>query len=113
MDASRVHPAPTTLRKEGPTKEQDLHGTVIRVTRDGLAYGGDFAPFDEMVGTPPASRRLWNPATSLFQVAVSRRNGPDLVVRDLPLQTAERLQRAIADALRERRTRGRQSRGSR
>ena len=92
-------------------EEQDLHGTVIRLTRDGLAYGGEFVLFDEMIGAPPASRSLWNPATGLFEVAVSRSNGPNLVVRDLPLEIAERLEKAIADALRERRARGRRSRG--
>ena len=94
-------------------EEQDLHGAVIRLTRDGLAYGGEFVLFDEMVGARPASRSLWNPATGLFEVAVSRRNGPNLVVRDLPLEIAERLEKEIADALRERRARGQRSRGSR
>jgi hypothetical protein len=74
------------------------------LTRDGLAYGEqEFVPFDEMVVTRPASRGLWNPATNLFEVAVFRRNGPDLVIKNLPLQTADRLSEAIADALRERR----------
>ena len=58
-------------------------------------------PFGEMGGTRPASP-LWNPATNLSEVAVVRRNGPDLVVKNLPLQTAVRLEKAINDALRER-----------
>ena len=94
-------------------EEQDLHGTVIRLTRNGLAYGGEFVLFDEMVGARPASRSLWNPATGLFEVAVFRRNAPNLLVRDLPLEIAERLEKAIADALRERRARGGRSQGGR
>jgi hypothetical protein len=74
------------------------------LTRDGLAYGEEeFVPFDEMVVTRPASRGLWNPATNLFEVAVFRRKGPHLVIKNLPLQTADRLAEETADALRERR----------
>jgi hypothetical protein len=83
-------------------KAQDVYGTRIRLTRDGLAYGKEFVPFDEMGGTRAASRGLWNPATNLSEVAVVRRNGPDLVVKNLPLETAVRLEKAINDALRER-----------
>ena len=72
--------------------------------RAGLAYGEEeFVPFDEMVGARPASHPIWNPATNLFEVAVFRRNGADLVVKNLPLQTADRLGEAVNDALRERR----------
>jgi hypothetical protein len=61
-------------------------------------------PFDEMDGTRPASHNLWNPATNLFEVAVFRRHGPPLVVKNLPLRTADRLRKAITDALRQRRS---------
>ena len=81
---------------------QDVYGKRIRLTRSGLAYGEEFLPLDEMVGVRPASHPIWNPATNLFEVAVARRSGPDLVVKNLPLQTADRLGEAITDALRER-----------
>jgi hypothetical protein len=61
-------------------------------------------PFDEMDGTRPASHNLWNPATNLFEVAVFRRHGPPLVVKNLPLRTSDRLRKAITDALRQRRS---------
>ncbi len=61
-------------------------------------------PLDDVAGVRPDSFSLWNPGTNLFEVAVVRRNGPDLVVKDLPLQTAERLREAIAGTLRERHT---------
>ena len=90
----------------GPTEARDVRGTPIRLTRDGLAYGEEFLPLDEVADVRPASHGLWNPGTNLFEVAVVRRGGgPDLAVRDLPLETAERLRGAIADALRERRRR--------
>lgn len=82
---------------------QDIYGKRIRLTRRGLTYGKEFVPFDEMVVSRPSSRGLWNPATNLFEVAVFRRNGPDLIIKNLPLQIADRLGEAIADALRERR----------
>ncbi len=51
------------------------------------------------------SRRLGgNPATSLFEVAVFRRHGPQLIVKNLLLSTADRLRKEIIDALRERRS---------
>ena len=52
----------------------------------------------------PASHNLWNPATNLFEVAVFRRHGPPLIVKNLPLRTADRLRKAITDALRQRRS---------
>jgi hypothetical protein len=55
-----------------------------------------------MVPTPASHRSLWNPATNLFEVAVVRRKGPNLVIKNLPLETADRLRKAITDALRER-----------
>ena len=58
-------------------------------------------PFDEMDGTRPASHNLWNPATNLFEVAVFRRHGPPLMVRNLPLPIAELLRKSVADAVRE------------
>ena len=90
--------------RRGPTEAQDVYGTRIRLTRDGLAYGEEFVPFDEMLGMRPASHGLWNPATNLFEVAVFRRNEPDLIIKNLPLQTADRLGEAINGALRERHT---------
>jgi hypothetical protein len=73
----------------GSTEAQDVYGTRIRLTRGGLAYGEEFVPLDEMVRTRPASHALWHPATNLFEVTVARRNGPDLVLKDLPSQTAK------------------------
>ena len=73
------------------------------MTRGGLSYGQEFVPFDEMVGTRPASHAIWNPATNLFEVTVTRRHGPPLVVKNLPLRTADRLRSMVIDALRERR----------
>ena len=56
-----------------------------------------------MVPTPASHHPLWNPATNLFEVVVLRRKGPHLVIKDLPLETADRLEKAINDALLERR----------
>ncbi len=62
-------------------------------------------PFDEMDDTRlSASHNLWNPATNLFEVAVFRVHGPSLVVKNLPLRTADQLRKRIIDALRERRS---------
>jgi hypothetical protein len=58
--------------------------------------------FDEMDDTRTAAQSLWNPATNLFEVSVARRHGPPLVVKNLPPRTADRLGRAINDALRKR-----------
>ena len=87
-----------------PTEARDVHGTLIRLTRVGLVYGQRFVPLDDVAGVRPSSFGLWNPATNLFEVAVVRRSGPDLVVKDLPLQTADQLREALIDALRERHT---------
>lgn len=57
-----------------------------------------------MGGMQPESHVFWNPGTRLFEVAVFRRNGPDLIIKNLPLQTAEQLRAAIIDALRKRYT---------
>jgi hypothetical protein len=57
-------------------------------------------PFDEMDEAQPASHNLWHPATNLFEVAVFRRHGPPLVVKNLPPRTADLLRKAIIDALR-------------
>ncbi len=86
------------------TEAQDVYGTSVRLTRGGLAYGEQFVAFDEVDDARPASDSLWNPATNLFEVAVYRRHGPQLAVRDLPLPTADRLREAIIDALRGRRS---------
>jgi hypothetical protein len=86
------------------TEAQDVYGTSVRLTRDGLAYGEQFVAFDEMDDARPASDSLWNPATNLFEVAVYRRHGPQLVVKNLHLRTADRLRKAMIDALRERRS---------
>jgi hypothetical protein len=61
-------------------------------------------PFEEMDDTRPASHNLWNPATNLFEVAVFRRHGTPLIATNLPLRTADRLRKAMIDALRERRS---------
>jgi hypothetical protein len=83
---------------------QDVYGSRVRLTRDGLAYGEEFVAFDEMDDKRPASHNIWNPATNLFEVAVFRRYGPPLVVKNLPLPTAGRLRKALIDALREHRS---------
>jgi hypothetical protein len=57
-----------------------------------------------MDDTRPASDNLWNPVTNLFEVAVFRRHGPPLVVKNLPPRTADLLRKAMTDALRERRS---------
>ena len=85
-------------------KARDLFGTRILLTREGLAYGEEFIPFDEMDGSRPTSHNLWNPATKLFEVAVFRRQGPQLIVKNLPPRTADRLRKAIICALGERRS---------
>ena len=82
---------------------QDLHGKRVRLTRDGLTYGAEFVPFDEVDGTRPVSDVVWNPATKLFEVSVFRRRKPPLVVRNLSLGAADRLRGAINGALRGRR----------
>ena len=69
---------------------QDLYGKRVRLSRDGLVYGGEFVPLGEIDEGRPLSGHLWNPATKLFEVAVFRRHGPPLVVRNLPLPTADR-----------------------
>lgn len=91
-------------KRRRSTEAQDVYGKRIRLTRGGLAYGEEFVPFEEMVVTRPASQALWNPATNLFEVTVARRSGPDLVLKNLPPQTAKRLREAITGVLRERHT---------
>ncbi len=88
--------------RKGATEAQDIYGKRIRLTRDGLTYGEEFVPFEEMGNMQPASDTFWNPGTNLFEVTVFRRNGPDLVIKNLPLQTTDRLREAMIDALRER-----------
>ena len=83
---------------------RDLYGTRVRLTRDGLAYGEEFVPLEEVDGARPASDVVWNPATKLFEVSVFRRHGPPLVVKNLPPRTADRLRKAMTDALSERRS---------
>jgi hypothetical protein len=61
-------------------------------------------PLAEMGGRQPEPHVFWNPGTRLFEVAVSRRNGPDLIIKNLPLQNAEQLGAAIIDALHKRHT---------
>jgi hypothetical protein len=90
--------------RQGSTDAQDIYGTRIRLTREGLTYGGEFVPFAEMEGRQPVSPVFWNPGTRLYEVTVVRRNGPDLVIRNLPLPTANHLRKALIDALRERYT---------
>lgn len=49
---------------------------------------------------PPEVHVSWNPGTRLFEVAVLRRDDPDLIVKNLPLHTAEQLKEAIIASLR-------------
>jgi hypothetical protein len=90
--------------RRGSTETQDLFGTRVRLTLGGLAYGEEFVAFDEMDDTRPVSHNLWNPATNLFEVAVFRRHGPQLVVKNLPLPIADRLRKELIDNLRGRRS---------
>ena len=59
-------------------------------------------PFAEIGGILPESNVRWNPGTKLFEVAVFRRNSPDLIIKNLPLDTADELREAINGALGER-----------
>jgi hypothetical protein len=61
-------------------------------------------PFAEMGATQPESHVFWNPGTMLFEVTVFRRNGPDLIIKHLPLHTANQLREAIINTLHERYT---------
>jgi hypothetical protein len=47
----------------------------------------------------PEPHSFWNPGTRLFEVAVLRRKGPDLIIKNLPLHTADELREKIAAAL--------------
>ncbi len=58
-------------------------------------------PFAEMGGRQSESQVFWNPGTRQFEVTVFRRKGPDLIISNLPLHTAEQLREAIIKALRE------------
>jgi hypothetical protein len=53
-----------------------------------------------MGGRKPEPQFSWNPATGLVEIAIYRRNGQELIIKNLPLRTAEKLREAIADALR-------------
>jgi hypothetical protein len=86
------------------TEARDVQGKRLRLTRKGLAYGGEFVHLEEVDGARPASDVVWNPATKLFEVSVFRRHGPPLVVRNLPPGVAERLRGAMIVALRGRRS---------
>jgi hypothetical protein len=88
--------------RQGSTEAQDIYGTRIRLTREGLTYGEEFVPFAEMSRNQPEPHVFWNPSTRLFEVAVLRRNGSDLIIKNLPSHTANQLREAIIDALRER-----------
>ena len=57
-------------------------------------------PFAKMGSMPPESQFFWNPGTGLFEVAIYRRNVQELIIKNLPLHTAEQLSEAIIDALR-------------
>ena len=54
-----------------------------------------------MGGVQPEAHVFWNPGTRLFEVAVLRRNDPDLIIKNLPLHTAEYLKEVIIDTLSE------------
>ncbi len=83
---------------------RDVYGKRLRLTRDGLAYGEEVVPLDEVNGTRPASDVVWNPATKLFEVWVFRRRGAPLAVKNLPPRTADLLRKAMIEALRGRRS---------
>ena len=85
------------------TEARNVQGKRLRLTRDGLAYGEEFVPLDEVDVTRPASDVVWNPPTKLFEVSVFRRRGPPLVLMNLPPGVAERLRGALVVALRGRR----------
>jgi hypothetical protein len=91
-------------KRLGSTEAQDIYGTRIRLTREGLTVGEEFVPFGEMGGRQPESHVFLNPGTRLFEVAVFRRNGPDLIIGNLPLHTADQLSAAIIEALHKRYT---------
>ena len=55
-----------------------------------------------MGDTQPEPHVFWNPGTRLFEVAVFRRKGPDLIMGNLPLHTADQLSAAMLEALRKR-----------
>jgi hypothetical protein len=57
-----------------------------------------------MGGRQPESHVFWNPGTRLYEVAVFRRKGPDLIIGNLPLHTADQLRETMIEALRERYT---------
>ena len=61
-------------------------------------------PFAKMGGMPPESQFFWNPSTGLFEVTIYRRNGQELIIKDLPLHIAEQLSEAIIGAPRKRYT---------
>ena len=92
--------------RRGSTEAQDIYGTRISLTRDGLTYGEEFVPFEEMDGRQPEPHVFWNPGTRLFGVTVFLRSGPDLTIKNLPLRTADQLRAAIIDALHKRHTGG-------
>ena len=95
---------PGAGERRSRTEARDVQGKRVRLTRDGLAYGGEFVSLDEVDGTRPVSDVVWNPATKLFEVSVFRRHGPPLVVSNLPPGAAERLRGAMIGALRGRRS---------
>ncbi len=66
--------------RRGSTEAQDIYGTRIRLTQDGLTYGEEFVPFTEMGSRQPEPHVFWNPGTKLFEVLVFRRNDPDLII---------------------------------
>ena len=84
--------------RQGSTEARDIYGTSIRLTPEGLTYGEEFVPFAEMGGRKSEFPFFWNPGTGLFEVAIYRRNGQELIIKDLPLHTAEQLSEAIIGA---------------
>ena len=91
-------------KRLGSMEAQDIYGTRVRLTRDGFTVGEEFVPFGEMGGRQPESHVFLNPGTRLFEVAIFRRNGPDLIIGNLPLHTADQLSAAIIEALHKRYT---------
>ena len=89
------------MERQESTEAQDIYGTPIRLTRDGLTVDKEFVPFAEMGDVQSQAHVFWNPGTRLFEVAVLRRSGPDLLIKNLSLHTAAQLREAIIDVLRE------------
>jgi hypothetical protein len=79
----------------------DVHGKKIRLTEEGLTYGEEFLPLEEIGGVEsmPYEPHVQD---SLFHVTVVKMAGYPLVIKDLSQETAERLTEALRATLRQR-----------